>query len=148
MKNLKSSNLLQKANQEYDIVMEELNRPQEDLVMIAACELVKNAISDFLEAFLEEEGIKTTQDDILQMKQKCAAINPQFEQLDYGPIAYLGEEESVLYTSELGSKKLGLYAGTLRETKDLVLTLLQEKESMLLMKGGKGRNKRAPETLG
>ncbi len=126
---LTTENLLTKALQEYDRVKEELNRPQEDLVMIAACELVKRSISEFLEAFLIEKGIESFEKgNILQLQSLCMTLDMRFADLDYSSIACLSEDDSMAYTSGLEDQRLVKYVQTLDRTKDLVMEILESEK--------------------
>lgn len=125
MESISAQKSIDKALMEYDVVMEELNRPQEDLVMIAACELIKKSISDFLIAFLFENGIGTQPDEgILSLQEKCATINPDFDQLDFQSICRLNEDSSMVYTHTLKDSSLQKHIATLNATKELVILLL------------------------
>ncbi|MEM9325884.1 MAG: hypothetical protein AAGA85_09515 [Bacteroidota bacterium] len=119
-----TENLISKALQEYERVREELNRPQEDLVMIAACELVKKSITDFLEAFLAESGVETFErGDLLQLQSACMTVDLRFADLDFSSIACLSEEDSYAYTNNLEDQRLTGYVNTLERVKDLVLEI-------------------------
>jgi hypothetical protein len=125
MENTSVTSIYKKALHELDIVHEELNRPQEDLVMIAACELVKKSIMDFLTAFLTERGVKSIPDNILEIQTLCTSYDKRFERLDLSPIACLNEEENSVYTYNREDKNLNDYVRTLDQTKDLVTELMK-----------------------
>ena len=123
-----TENHITRALQEYDRVKEELNRPQEDLVMIAACELVKKSITDFLEAFLSESGERSIKKgDILQLQSQCMTLDMRFADLDFSSIACLSEEDSMAYTSVLEDQRLSGYVKTLDRLRDLVLEIVDKK---------------------
>lgn len=124
MEIVSANSLIDKALKEYHAVLDELNRPQEDLVMVAACELVKRSISDFLAAFLTEKGEEVTdREDILTLQKQCAGFDRSFEELDYSGISCLNEESSMVYTNALEDSRLTRYVDTLKQTKELVLNL-------------------------
>ena len=125
MDSISAQKSIDKALMEYHVVMEELNRPQEDMVMIAACELIKKSISDFLTAFLFEQDISTHPDeDILSLQKKSTTINPDFDQLDFQSICQLNEDSSMVYTHTLKDSSLQKHIATLNATKELVTQLL------------------------
>ncbi len=122
MENATAGNLLSQALNEYDQVIEELNKPQEDLVMIAACELIKKSIADFLTAFLYEKGVTDVpKDDITALQQACEKIDKEFGQLNLDSITYLSEDSSMVYTHTLEESRLQRYTGTLKKIRELVL---------------------------
>ena len=127
MENISAKKSIDKALMEYEVVMEELNRPQEDMVMIAACELIKKSIADFLSAFLFEKSITTEpEEDILSLQQKSATVDPAFNQLNLKSICRLNEDSSMVYTHTLKDSSLQQHIATLQATKDLVTRLLAE----------------------
>ena len=122
---LTTANHIEQALKEYDRVKEELNRPQEDLVMIAACELVKKSMTDFLVAFLSEKGMDSfEQQDLLQLQSMCMTFDVRFADLDLSSIACLSEEDSMAYTNDLEDQRLAGYVKTLDRLRDLVLEIL------------------------
>ena len=127
MESISAQKSIDKALMEYDVVMEELHRPQEDLVMIAACELIKKSIADFLAAFLFENDAGTQPDeDILSLQQRSASINPAFDQLDFHSICRLNKDSSMVYTHTLKDSSLQKHIATLNATKELVTRLLSK----------------------
>lgn len=118
---LLTNNLMHNAETEYEEVLEELNRPHKDQVMIASCHLVKKSIGDFMAAFLAEKGAENmVDDDILKMQQACAKFNGEFAKLDLSTIALLCEPSSMIFTNELNSERLQRYVETLKNTRMLV----------------------------
>lgn len=117
-----TTNYIQQAVEEYDRVMEELNRPKRDLVMIAAIELVMKSTADFLSAYLAEKGIlHRDSSDLLHMQQLCASFDPAFADLKFESIATLNDDSNFAYSSELDENSLKRYVETLRRTKELVV---------------------------
>ena len=121
-----TNKLIDKALTEYEEVLDELNRPKKDLVMIAVCEQVKKSISDFLAAFLAEKGVlDIRKNDILHMQKECAKFDKAFETLHYESIAFLCEDASMVYTNELDNTRLNRYVDTMKKTKEMVFKALE-----------------------
>ena len=127
-------NLLDKALKEFDVVLEELNRPQEDLVMVAACELIKESISDFLTAYLVEKGVlDLPKEDVLALQEECAKIDPAFEALDLTSIPYLEKgSNNMAFMHTIAGNQLQHYTKTLEKTKELVINSLTHRLSVSL----------------
>ncbi|MCG8388628.1 MAG: hypothetical protein MJA30_23965, partial [Cytophagales bacterium] len=120
------NNLLDKALREYDMVMEELNRPQEDLVMIAACELIKESIKDFLTAYLVGKGVlDLPKGDVLALQEECAKIDPVFENLNLNTIPYLKKDtDNMTFMHITAGGQLQKHIQKLEITKELVVSSL------------------------
>ncbi|MFT6866910.1 MAG: hypothetical protein ACJA08_001748 [Cyclobacteriaceae bacterium] len=123
---LLTNNLIHNAVTEYEEVLEELNKPKKDLVMIASCHLVKKSIGDFLGAYLSEKGAENLVNyDILQMQKDCIKFNKEFEKLDLTSIALLCQPSNSLYTNELDTDRLNRYVATMKQTRDIVIRSLR-----------------------
>lgn len=117
-----TSKHLNTSIEQYNSLMEVLNKPKRDLVPIAVVELIKNSICGFLSAFLHENGVENIdREDILALQQASAAINKSFLDLNYESIAALMEDDNFAYSSELDEDPLNRYLNTLDKTKDLVI---------------------------
>lgn len=134
MESIVAEKLVTRALKEYDRVKEELNKPHRDFVMIATCELVKNAISELLAAYLFENDIQNfNRRDLLSMQKQCASIDDRFMGLKLAPIALLCDEESATYTNAIDEERLNRYVLTLEDVKKLVMASLQKRSERLLL---------------
>lgn len=129
MENIIAESLVHRALREYDQVHEELQRPREDLVLIATFELIRNAISEFLTAYLFEKGVKAYPgDNILHLQAQCTELNKAFAELDLKYISHYSDHQNAMFTQAVDDGRLHKCIRTLDLTKELVLNLLDANE--------------------
>lgn len=62
---------------------EELNRPEEDVVTLAACECTRNSVIEFLGSYLTEKKILTiSQESIGTLLTRCCKEDAAFKSID------------------------------------------------------------------
>ena len=94
MDNRKIQTSFQQALTEYEVVINELSRPKRDVVMVAACDMIKKSIEDFLRAYLLVHDIEMKDQDLAGLYKKCLMISDGFRALDMDTILCLIEEHA------------------------------------------------------
>ncbi len=132
MENVLVKVLLKKALAEYDMIYEEYCRPHRDMVMMAECDMIKDAISLLLKAYLQEKGIvDTTSNDIEELLGKCKTFDENFAELNLSPIVELDAESRMARNLALEDGLLIECLKTLQQSKQMILTKLGVSELSL-----------------
>ncbi len=74
---------LTKALADYQFALNELMRPEEDVVLLSACYSVKNAFRGFLAGYLASRGVKHSPDENIEsLMSKCVHEDINFLRFD------------------------------------------------------------------
>jgi HEPN domain-containing protein len=94
---------LKKATHDLHEAVQELNKPEEDVVSYAICKFSQSAINNYLRGFLLEKGITTGESETLEeLYQKCLSLDEKFKHLDLHFIdCRAGELHNDQYCSEV-----------------------------------------------
>ncbi|MCR9252128.1 MAG: hypothetical protein NXI20_17005 [bacterium] len=112
--------LIDNALAEYDQVMSEYNKPQEDVVMFSTCHIIERAIVNLLDAFLvAHDEVPLYGKDLQGIQKRCVEFDPVFEKLDFTFIYDLQ-----VHSDDAQGYVLHDYVKALKETKDLVIVQL------------------------
>ncbi len=112
--------LIDNALEEYNQVMSEYNKPQEDVVMYSTCHIIERAIVNLLDAFLvAHDEVPLYGKDLQSLQKRCMEFDPAFGQLDFSFIYDLQ-----VHSDDAQGRVLHEYVSALKETKDLVILQL------------------------
>ncbi len=121
MENTLAQTHLTEAEYAYDAVITQLSRPQRDQVEEATVEMIHEAITKYLIAYLEEEGVTVPASrDLDSLQKACSTLNPSFNRLEFNGIELLHSDNAVNYTHILSTEKTRKYMDTLDTVKGLV----------------------------
>ena len=114
--------LVDSVNGTYQMITDELSKPQEDVVEFSVCIATKTAISNVLKLYLENKDVDTSQtrniDDRVQLSLKQ---NDKFNSFDFASLncrCEHTEDHSMSYC--LGEEKINSCYRLLVEVKDFV----------------------------
>lgn len=63
--------------------MDELNRPEEDVVSLSVCKGTKMTLDMFISAFLLKNNVDpNTMDSVIERYEKCLILDPTFKKID------------------------------------------------------------------
>ena len=63
--------------------MDELNRPEEDVVSLSVCKGTKMTLDLFISAYLLKNNIDpSSMDSVIQRYEKCLILDPTFDKID------------------------------------------------------------------
>jgi len=85
-----ASSLLRNADRE-------LLRPEEDSVMLCACQCTKNAVIGFLKSFLAENRVDNSSNSIEKLLAECRRLEPAFNSIQLNCFSCRTEEATDCY---------------------------------------------------
>ena len=119
MKTKKIQQMLNEANREYSIAVNELYRPAEDMVKFAVCLSVKDILANYLRAYLLYKDIEAPKKlSISQLLKQCKTMDIEFRDINLSPVicrAENGEVKEMYCLSEGRVKKCFEAAHSIRE---------------------------------
>ena len=105
------------ALEEYNQVIEEYNKPQEDVVMYSTCHIIEQSIVSLLDAFLiAHNEVPLYGKNLESLQKRCVEFAPAFKQLDFSFIY-----DMKVHSDDAQGYVLHDYVRALKETKDLVI---------------------------
>jgi hypothetical protein len=83
MKNNSVLALLQDSSAMLEIAAHELERPDEDIVTIGACQCTRNSVIGFLRSYLlEKKSLLKFHNSLEKLLSECAMVDPSFNNID------------------------------------------------------------------
>ena len=132
MENQMVKALLKKAIEECDAIYEEYCRPKRDIVMIAECDMIKDAISLLLKAYLHNNGVTNYESSNLsELLTQCTAVDRAFNELNLESISELDDESRMARNLASEDGLLIKCMNTLQQSRQLILTKIGVSELSL-----------------
>lgn len=91
MNSPESTHALQSVFRKLQTATDELSRPQEDVVTLAACQTVRNSMHEMMQIYLQARGeAPAVNPGLEQLLEQCAAHNSEFSRVDFSNIECRG----------------------------------------------------------
>lgn len=92
MNNKQLDQMIYDGNKMLELALNEINRPEEDVVTLSVCKGTKLTLDLFLSAFLLKNGVDPkSMETINERYEKCLILDPSFKRIDIFQLDCMGE---------------------------------------------------------
>jgi hypothetical protein len=118
--------LLESVTGAYQMITQELSKPQEDVVAISVCGSTRGAIENVLKLYLDSKGVETkTARNLDELIKNCISQNNSFHRFDFSPVNCKCDPMNSSTTYCLGEKNILSCYKLLSELKDFIFSDLK-----------------------